>query len=131
MNTNLTADILLDWDGLVRLFTPGSGVEPPLLAGRAAPLQKLTDFLGHLKDDIKAAPGEAVLYGPRGNGKTVFLDAFIKQCEGIDVISLTPSEIDTEADLAAQLIYDDQVFRKRLEEFKPARESADQAPSSC
>lgn len=113
MNTNVTK--VVDWNKLVRLFTPGSGVTPPLLAGREAPLQKLADLAGYLREDGKAAPAEAVLHGPRGNGKTVLLDAFTRQCKGVEVISLTPGDIKDQTDLAAHLLYDDNLFGQFLE----------------
>ena len=114
-----TADNI-NWSELVRLFRPGAGDMPPKLAGREAALKSLNKLLLELTEHKQQPPREAVLYGPRGNGKTVLLDAFEKQCAGADVISLTPGEINTEADLAALLIYEDRGFRQRLEEFGPA-----------
>ncbi|MDE0157915.1 MAG: hypothetical protein OXI88_16825 [Gammaproteobacteria bacterium] len=56
-----------DWGRLPRLFKPGQGVAPPLLAGRETELGKLTLFLDSLRAD-DAPSRDAVLFGPRGNG---------------------------------------------------------------
>lgn len=110
----------IDWAGLVRLFRPGDGDMPPKLAGRDSAQSILAILLNDISKRNRAPTGDAVLYGPRGNGKTVLLDAFIQQCKGADVISLVPTQIKNEEDLAALLLYEDQGFRKQLEEFKPS-----------
>ena len=54
-------------------FRPGAGAMPPYLAGRGAE-QRL---LGALLRDLEAGTppaGDVILYGPRGNGKTVLLN---------------------------------------------------------
>lgn len=105
-----------DWDQLLRLFKPGQGVAPPVLAGREAELGKLTLFLDSLRAG-EAPSKDAVLFGPRGNGKTVLLGAVEQAClagREIDVIALTPSQIETRADLAALLLYDNPGFVERL-----------------
>jgi len=110
----------IDWGGLVGLFRPGRGVMPPKLAGREAALDEMAVLLNDISKLGRAPAGDAVLYGPRGNGKTVLLSAFEKQCAeaGADVISLTPGAIRTEADLAAQLLYDDSLFGQFLEAIR-------------
>ncbi|MYH68763.1 MAG: ATP-binding protein [Gammaproteobacteria bacterium] len=105
-----------DWGQLLRLFKPGQGVAPPLLAGRETELGKLALFLDSLRAN-EAPPKDAVLFGPRGNGKTVLLGALEQACRGgkeIDVIALTPSQVETRADLAALLLYDNPGFMERL-----------------
>ena len=109
----------IDWDGLTGLFRPGRGAMPPKLAGRESAQAQLATLLSDIIKRKRAPTGDAVLYGPRGSGKTVLLDAFILQCKGADVISLVPTQIKNEEDLAALLIYEDHRFRKQLEEFKP------------
>ena len=91
---------------LPRLFRPGPGDIPPVLAGREAPLDVLNLFLADLTEG-RNPPREAVLYGPRGNGKTVLLTVFRNICRaaGIDVVSLTPDRLKNSADLAAMLLY--------------------------
>ncbi len=110
----------IDWNKLVNLFRPGSGAMPPRLAGRDAVLDELSTLLNDISKFNRAPAGDAVLYGPRGNGKTVLLSAFRKQClgAGADVISLTPDAIRTETDLAAHLLYDDSLFSQFLEAIR-------------
>ena len=93
---------------LLRLFRPGSGVEPPLLAGRAAPLQEFKLLLSNLQAR-RNPPRDVVLYGPRGNGKTALLNVFRNICRraGIDVVSLTPERLANNAELASRLLYND------------------------
>lgn len=116
----------IDWDELVGLFRPGSGAMPPKLAGRDAVLDELSILLNDISKFNRAPAGDAVLYGPRGNGKTVLLSAFRKQCAGAgaDVISLTPDAIKTETDMAARLLYDDSLFGQFLEAIR-SRAGAD------
>ena len=89
-------------DALLNLFKPGSGVRPPLLAGRTAEQTLLYSYLrtaqgkvddqGCLESEI---PHDIVLYGPRGNGKTVLLHQFLKQCRECKDANNKPIEIDT------------------------------------
>lgn len=111
-----TTNNIPDPHKLTRLFKPGQGVAPPVLAGREAELGKLTLFLGSLRAG-EAPSKDAVLFGPRGNGKTVLLGATEQAClasNDIDVIALTPSQVETRADLAALLLYDNPGFMERL-----------------
>ena len=58
-------------------FTPGSGLEPPYLAGRNSEL----DRFSHMLQRIKAGKVENILmYGLRGVGKTVLLNRFANMC---------------------------------------------------
>ena len=54
------------------LFEPGPGGLPPYLAGREHEQRTCRAFLDHLRQGA-APPGNLVLYGPRGNGKTTLL----------------------------------------------------------
>ncbi len=98
---------------------------PPRLAGREQVMQELKHLLSYLNEDNRSPPGDAVLYGPRGNGKTVLLTAFRQQCAGVDVLSLTAANIKNEAKLASHLLYDDSRFGKFLEIIRPARSKID------
>ncbi|MCY4210714.1 MAG: ATP-binding protein [Gammaproteobacteria bacterium] len=122
---SITADNI-DRDELISLFRPGAGAMPPKLAGREAALEKLSIPLNEISRFNRTPAAASVLYGPRGNGKTVLLSAFEHQCEkkGADVVALTPDAIRTEADLAVHLLYDDSLFSQFLEAIR-SRGSAD------
>ena len=53
-------------------FVPGRGQMPPYLAGREREQKALISLLAYLKAG-RGAPRDAVLSGPRGNGKTALL----------------------------------------------------------
>ena len=106
---------------LLSLFSPGNGVAPPELAGREQPMNKLEHHLQRLARQ-SPPPADAVLYGPRGNGKTVLLGAFREHCRETDVnvISLRPDDIGNQADLAARLLYrDDDLPGRLLDSVRP------------
>ena len=87
-------------------FQPGSGVLPPHLAGREREQDLFRTLLARL-DRGEAPPGEVILYGPRGNGKTALLawvSEFAGEATGVDVEELTPSEFDSPARLAELLL---------------------------
>lgn len=111
---------------LKRLFRPGSGDAPPLLAGREAPLDALQTLFVDLQDG-RSPPRDAILYGPRGNGKTVLLESFRRQCESrdVDTLDLTPAEIRNVTDLAGHLLYDDSALGKFLKSVMPTGLSID------
>ena len=93
---------------LLRLFRPGNGSAPPLLAGRGALVSELgilTDLLNEKNGD-RDPPSDAVLYGPRGNGKTSLLRVFRANCReaGLDVVRLRPVQIRNMAMLARRLL---------------------------
>lgn len=74
-------------------FRPGTGARPPYLAGRETGQRLLREFLNDLAHGI--APGtQVVLYGPRGNGKTVLLDWIERSAvgDGLETAILRPSE---------------------------------------
>ena len=80
----------------VNPFVPGRGHIPPYLAGREAEQGKLLDLFAYLRIG-RGAPRDAVLSGPRGNGKTALLRWFRREIEAsgtdVDVVWLTPGEI--------------------------------------
>ena len=80
----------------VNPFVPGRGHIPPYLAGREAEQGKLLDLFAYLRNG-RGAPRDAVLSGPRGNGKTTLLRWFQREVEAsgkdVDVVWLTPGEI--------------------------------------
>ena len=105
---------------LLYVFNPGSGVEPPLLAGREQPLAVLDGLLGRMANK-KQIPCDAVLYGPRGNGKTALLGKFVRQVGGaVSVVGLLPALLRSQADLASQLLhYDDESMAGLMEAARP------------
>lgn len=69
---------------------------PPHLAGREAEKEVLLELLAKVRPgQPRGAPADAVLSGPRGNGKTVLLRWLEQTAEqrGIDALWLTPDEI--------------------------------------
>ena len=108
---------------LLNIFNPGQGVMPPRLAGREEVMQVLNELLGRALHQQSAPPSDAVLYGPRGNGKTVLLSAFEEQCRrhNLDVLSLTPVTIKTEARLASRLLQDDSFIGRIVDTVAPDR----------
>ena len=87
-------------------FRPGAGGLPPYLAGRQREQTVFRSLLAGL-ERRQPPPSELVLYGPRGNGKTVLLVWAWKEAAafaGVDVLTLTPSDFDSKAELAEQLL---------------------------
>ncbi len=88
-------------------FVPGRGRIPPYLAGRGAEQRKLLDLFAYLEAG-QGAPRDAVLSGPRGNGKTALLRWFGQEIEAqetrTDIVWLTPSEMSDLDHLATSLV---------------------------
>ena len=87
-------------------FVPGSGALPPCLAGRDAEQRELMRLLAYLRAG-RGAPRDAIVSGPRGNGKTVLLRWFQREIEadgGIDVVWRTPSDLPALDVLATALV---------------------------
>ena len=57
------------------LFRPGDGSRPPHLAGRQQEMDALAPMEADLREKLSPS-ANLILYGPRGNGKTVLLDLF-------------------------------------------------------
>ena len=86
-------------------FRPGAGRLPPHLAGRGAEQELLLASVADLEDGAPP-PGEVILYGPRGNGKTTLLVWLERQLEanaGVEVARFTPSVVGSSAELAERL----------------------------
>lgn len=88
-------------------FVPERGRIPPYLAGRETEQRKLLDLLAYLHIG-QGAPRDAVLSGPRGNGKTALLRWLRREAEAsgkdFDVVWLTPGEIPDLDRLATSLV---------------------------
>ena len=109
----------IDWDKLTGLFRPGDGDMPPKLAGRELALKSLNKLLLNLTEHKQQPPREAVLYGPRGNGKTVLMSALKRQHAGknLDIVSLRGKQIDSKTNLATYLLHQREVSMKDTEEL--------------
>ncbi len=88
-----------------RLFTPGAGATPPVLAGREREQETLSLCLSDLLGG-RAPPHDVVLVGPRGNGKTALLNWFERRCGAVrvDAARLAPSRVRTERALFDALL---------------------------
>ena len=67
-------------------FTPGSGLDPPYLAGREDELRVFDDMLRRVED---GGVGNIMLHGLRGVGKTVLLGRFAGACHDKGFLALT------------------------------------------
>ena len=77
-----------------RLFHPGTGASPPVLAGRGDEQAVLSRCLADLVAGT-SPPHDVVLLGPRGNGKTALLKWFEGVCgeAPVDAVAVTPERI--------------------------------------
>ena len=85
-------------------FAPGQGKTPPFLAGRETEQDKVRDFLSLLAAQTPT-DSDLILFGPRGNGKTVLLEWALREAEqeGIGTIDFYGAEIKSEEWLACEL----------------------------
>ena len=88
-----------------RLFAPGDGAPPPVLAGREQEQTALSLCISDLTGG-SSPPYNVVLIGPRGNGKTVLLNWFGSACDEarVQVVRIAPSRVDTWQTLCAALL---------------------------
>ena len=87
-------------------FRPGTGRLPPHLAGREAEQNFFRTRITAMAEGVPP-PNEVILYGPRGNGKTVllvWLQHEIARFRSLEAIRMTPSEIATRGQLAERLL---------------------------
>lgn len=87
-------------------FRPGDGRLPPHLAGRETEQELLLALVAELEDRVPP-PGEVILYGPRGNGKTtllVWLERHLEANAAVEVARFTPSIVRSSAELAERLL---------------------------
>ena len=86
-------------------FRPGTGATPPYLAGRSTEQALFRELLAELAEGTP--PGtQVVLYGPRGNGKTVLLDWLEREAASFPAVTtaiLQPAEARNAARLAELL----------------------------
>ena len=87
-------------------FQPGPGGMPPHLGGREEEQRLFRALLTRMEDRARL-PAEVILYGPRGNGKTVLLRWLEDEAasrRGIETVVLLPSSIPNEGRLAERLL---------------------------
>ena len=86
-------------------FRPGTGRLPPYLAGREEEQSLFRSHFDALRRG-ESAPGEILLYGPRGNGKTALLRWAKREVDadgGLDTHWLVGSNIPAPGDFVARL----------------------------
>ena len=86
-------------------FRPGTGRRPPYLAGREEEQSLFRSHFAALRRG-ESAPGEILLYGPRGNGKTALLRWAKREADadgGLDAHWLVGSDIPSPGDFVARL----------------------------
>lgn len=85
-------------------FRPGPGLSPPLRVGHDEAVFELEERLESIRD--KEGGDIVVLYGPRGNGKTVLLVELQRKAGGKDVLTreLTDGVIAGGPELVAQVL---------------------------
>ena len=85
-------------------FQPGSGKIPPYLAGRVRQRALIRTFLQALTRR-ESPPSDIILYGPRGNGKTVLIEWSRREAKtlNIQVADLLGVHLASEERLAAAL----------------------------
>lgn len=87
-------------------FRPGTGRLPPHLAGRRREQELFDRLLAGLAQG-EPAPADALLYGPRGNGKTTLLswiESRADESPELDALWLVPSAIPDETRLVERLL---------------------------
>ena len=67
-------------------FKPGSGLQPPYLAGRDRELERFSQMLRHVQD---GQVRNLMVQGLRGVGKTVLLKKFMEICIGNRFLPVT------------------------------------------
>ena len=86
-------------------FQPGTGRPPPYLAGREGEQTLFRRYFDALRRG-RSAPGEILLYGPRGNGKTALLRWAKREADaddGLDAHWLVGSDVPAPGDFVARL----------------------------
>ena len=107
-------DVMTDTVSLASLFVPGEGGAPPFLAGRErqlAEISTVTERLTYTDPAVRAPASNIVIYGPRGNGKTVLMSEASERLRQrmatagpkLQTVFLTPDEIPDERELRRAL----------------------------
>lgn len=77
-------------------FTPGQGAFPPYLAGRKSKQAVMRSRMEALADNDPLATN-IILYGPRGNGKTVLMDWALRQARARKIYTISLSAAESQA----------------------------------
>ena len=120
-----------DQISLSSLFTPGEGGTPPFLAGREPELGEIgavAERLANTDPDSRVPPSSVVIFGPRGNGKTVLIQEAAKRIaddvrasgQSLQIINLTSRVISTKEELRQALAPRSgwKRFRERLKKIR-------------
>lgn len=102
---------------LKNLFRPGTGVEPPYLAGRLEEQAFFNDQVENLVEGEKIG-SDMIVYGPRGNGKTSMLRNLQKKTDDrLETLWVTPSEFEGTGQLTELIDSNDPGLLKRTRKF--------------
>lgn len=96
-------------------FGPGRGELPPYFSGRETEQHHLRTLINELKQQVSPSK-DTILSAPRGYGKTALLNWLIEKVrteekDNIDIIEITPDNIQTEADLINRVALPDWIER--------------------
>ncbi|MCY4050994.1 MAG: AAA family ATPase [Gammaproteobacteria bacterium] len=102
------------------LFRPGTGAEPPYLAGRLEEQAFFNDRTEKLVQGQEII-SDMIIYGPRGNGKTAMLRYLQRKTdERLETLWVTPSEFEDTSQLIDLIDDNDPRFLKKFQNlFKP------------
>jgi len=102
---------------LRNLFQPGTGVEPPYLAGRFEEQAFFNDQVEKLVGRQKIG-SDMIVYGPRGNGKTAMLRYLQKKTDDrLETLWVTPSEFEDMGELIELIVGNDTSLLKKAQEI--------------
>lgn len=87
-----------------RIYTPGAGHQPPVLAGRDDLLRDWSLMLNDVAARGRAAARDTILVGPRGVGKTALLTAFAQRARAQGAVVVDLQAVRGEAGLIESLM---------------------------
>ena len=87
-----------------RIYTPGAGHQPPVLAGRDDRLRDWTLMLNDVAARGRVAAKDTILVGPRGVGKTALLTAYAQRARAQGTVVVDLQAVRGEAGLIESLM---------------------------